>query len=260
MVGYPLGQGVALTQGHLYEKETIQRVPTLTVRLLGAEGASGAPIVDDGGHVAGVLQSGLGGSDVLGQQTAGVVEAIDLASWWGGWKIAPSLCRAYPTGGLPACAPPPASTAPAALAVPGAPFPTAAARQSVPYDVRGCWLQETGDRWNAVDSGAAISALSRTALVARPRSYWVVLALGQGAPSSLVVGAKLVNPQGFTSGDAAFLIAPGDPHGAASLDWASAATRRGLAFTDPWLGTVGRWRVHFSLPNGDTCDVAFTVS
>jgi V8-like Glu-specific endopeptidase len=259
MVGYPLGQGVALTQGHLYAKETVQAVPTLSVRLLGAEGASGAPIVDAAGNVAGILQSGLGGADVLGQQTAGLVEAIDLPSWWGGWKVAPSLCRVYPAAGLPGCAPPPASTAPASRDVTGAPFATAADRGAVAYGVRGCWLQETGDRWSAVNRGDAITAVSRTSLVASPRAYWVVLALDGGAPDSLVVGAKLVNPQGLTSGDRAFTITPGDPKGAATLDWSSAATRRGLAFADPWLGTSGQWQVRFSLPDGQGCDVAFTV-
>lgn len=260
MVGYPLGQGVGLTQGHLYAKETLQAVPTLSVRLLGAEGASGAPIVDEAGNVTGILQSGLGGSDVLGQQTAGLVQAIDLPSWWGGWKIGRSLCRAYPAAGLPGCALPPASTTPATAELPGAPFATAADRAAASYGVHGCWLQQTGDRWSAVDSGDAITSVSRAALVASPRAYWVVLALDGDAPASLVVGAKLVNPQGLTSGDLAFTITPGDPKGAASLDWSSAATRRGLAFADPWLGTSGRWQVRFSLPDGQGCDVSFTVS
>jgi hypothetical protein len=210
--------------------------------------------------VTGILQSGLGGSDVLGQQTAGLVEAIDLASWWGGWKIAPSLCSAYPAAGLPSCVPPPASRGPATPGVEGAPFATPADRAAVSYGVRGCWLQETGDRWSDVNRGDAITAVSRAALVASPRAYWTVLALDGGAPTSLVVGARLVNPQGLTSGDVAFTITPGDPHGAATLDWSSAVTGRGLAFLDPWLGTSGRWQVRFSLPNGQGCDVAFTVS
>lgn len=260
MVGFPLGQGVSLTQGELYAKGPMQAVPTLSVRLLGAQGASGAPIVDDAGNVAGILQTGLGGSDVLGQQTAGLVQAIDLPSWWGGWKIEPSLCRAYAAAGLPGCAAPPASATPTAADVPGAPHATAADRPAVAYGVRRCWLQETGDRWSAVNSRDAIVAVSRAALVASPRAYWAVLALGGGAPAPLVVGARLVNPQGLTSGELAFTITPGAPKGAASLDWSSAAAPRGLAFADPWLGTSGRWQVRFSLPNGQGCDVAFTVS
>ena len=34
--------------------------PILAVRMLGAEGASGAPFIDDSGRVVGILQLGLG--------------------------------------------------------------------------------------------------------------------------------------------------------------------------------------------------------
>jgi V8-like Glu-specific endopeptidase len=123
MLGHPLGNDISLTQGKLLSKHHLNRVPLLIIDLLGAEGASGSPIVDNSGHVVGVLQLGLGGKDILGQRTSGVVAGIDLSSWWGsGHKVEQTLCHAYPRGGIPNCgknpAPSPAPTPPAPPAVP----------------------------------------------------------------------------------------------------------------------------------------------
>ena len=107
MVGHPLGNQLALTQGKLMEHTRYKGVPEVEVRLLSAEGASGSPFLDDEGRVVGILQTGLGSKDVLGQETAGVVLGIDLSEYWDGaaWL---TLCRAYPTGGIPECSPTPA--------------------------------------------------------------------------------------------------------------------------------------------------------
>jgi hypothetical protein len=100
-LGHPLGNDLSITQGHVYAKGQQLGIPMLAVRLLGAEGASGAPFVDDTGAVAGILQLGLGKSDALGQRTSGIVLGIDLPSWWS--TVRADLCRAYPNGGVLYC-------------------------------------------------------------------------------------------------------------------------------------------------------------
>jgi hypothetical protein len=70
--------------------------------MLGAEGASGAPFIDDAGRVVGILQQGLGSEDVLGQRTAGVLVGLDLVRWWGP-RARLDLCKAYPKGGIAGC-------------------------------------------------------------------------------------------------------------------------------------------------------------
>jgi S1-C subfamily serine protease len=102
-LGHPLGSNISLTQGHVIAKLAYRGIPLLAVRLLGAEGSSGSPFVDDKGNVVGILQYGLGSKDVIGQYTSGVVEGIDLASWWSG-ATRKSLCRYYRNGGIPGCA------------------------------------------------------------------------------------------------------------------------------------------------------------
>ena len=76
--------------------------------MLGAEGASGSPFIDDQGRVVGLLQLGLGSKDVLGQRTSGVLVGLDLVRWWGP-RARLDLCRAYPNGGIAGC---PGSTPP----------------------------------------------------------------------------------------------------------------------------------------------------
>jgi hypothetical protein len=97
VIGHPLGQDLAETQGKVMFRSHGQ----IYVRVLGAEGYSGAPIVDDAGDVVAILQDGYGGKDVLGQRTAGVVSGYDFSSRWAAWRH--SLCKAYPTGGIPSC-------------------------------------------------------------------------------------------------------------------------------------------------------------
>ena len=104
MVGYPLGNRLSLNQGKIIERGTVDGAPLLAVRMLGAEGASGAPLIDDAGRVVGILQVGLGSEDILGQRTAGVLVGLDLARWWGP-RARLDLCRSYPKGGIAGCLP-----------------------------------------------------------------------------------------------------------------------------------------------------------
>ena len=91
MVGYPLGNRLSLNQGTIIWIGTVKGAPLLAVRMLGAEGASGAPFIDDLGRVVGILQIGLGSKDVIGQRTSGVVEGLDLVRWWGPTRAARPL-------------------------------------------------------------------------------------------------------------------------------------------------------------------------
>jgi hypothetical protein len=106
-LGHPLGSDISLNQGTVVEKGRYFGVPMLAVRLLAAEGGSGSPLVDGKGNVVGILQIGLGGKDILGQRTSGVILGIDLPSWWPTARV--SLC-AYKYGGIPGCGGTPMST------------------------------------------------------------------------------------------------------------------------------------------------------
>ena len=142
MVGHPLGNGISLNQGPVIERLTNSGIPLLAVRMLGAQGASGSPFVDNAGRVAGILQIGLGSIDVLGQRTSGVLVGIDLARWWGS-SILRDLCRGYPEGGIPSCgsdssgtsnSPPPHSPKPPAVPKPP---------RSTPLAVQDCWASSS---------------------------------------------------------------------------------------------------------------------
>ena len=105
MLGHPLGtQAFGLAPDGSSPSGISTRSRSCLIDLLGAEGASGSPIVDDGGHVVGVLQAAFGGKDYFGQRTAGAIVGIDLASWWlSGHRVTLTLCRAYPHGGISGC-------------------------------------------------------------------------------------------------------------------------------------------------------------
>jgi hypothetical protein len=102
MVGYPLGNRLSLNQGKIIRRWTLDGAPVMVVKMLGAEGASGAPYIDDSGRVVGILQVGLGSKDIVGQRTAGVLYGLDLVRWWGP-QARLDLCRAYPHGGIAGC-------------------------------------------------------------------------------------------------------------------------------------------------------------
>jgi hypothetical protein len=102
MVGHPLGHSVSLTQGRIIARRVVEGVPLIFVNLLGAEGASGSAFVDGKADVVGILQQGLGGKDVLGERTAGVVLGIDLSAIWTR-SFERAVCHAYPRGGILTC-------------------------------------------------------------------------------------------------------------------------------------------------------------
>lgn len=102
MVGYPLGNRLSLNQGKIIARGKEHGAPLLAVRMLGAEGASGSPFIDNDGRVVGILQRGLGSEDVLGQRTAGVLVGLDLVRWWGP-RARLDLCHAYANGGIAGC-------------------------------------------------------------------------------------------------------------------------------------------------------------
>jgi S1-C subfamily serine protease len=98
-LGHPLGMDLALTQGKVMFRTHRQ----IFVRLLGAEGESGSPLVDGHGNVVAILQQGWSqGTDLIGQRTAGVVSGYDFSSRWATWRR--DLCHAYPFGGIADCA------------------------------------------------------------------------------------------------------------------------------------------------------------
>jgi len=112
-LGHPLGSRISLNQGKIIRLLTVDGIPVMVVDMLGAEGGSGSPFVDDQGRVVGVVQIGLGGKDILGQRTSGVIAGIDLARAWGR-RAGSLLCRAYPRGGIPSCSRATAPSSPAA--------------------------------------------------------------------------------------------------------------------------------------------------
>jgi hypothetical protein len=121
MVGYPLGNRLSLNQGKLIARGRVSGAPLMEVQMLGAEGASGAPFIDDEGRVVGILQIGLGSKDIFGQRTSGVLLGLDLVRWWGP-RARLDLCHAYPNGGIAGCPntskpspPPPPATTPVSV-------------------------------------------------------------------------------------------------------------------------------------------------
>jgi len=141
MVGYPLGNRLSLNQGKIIDRAKVRGAPLLAVRMLGAEGASGSPFIDDQGRVVGILQIGLGSKDVLGQRTSGVLVGLDLVRWWGPHARL-DLCRAYPSGGIAGC--------PGATPRPSPP-PTAAIK------VTSAYLSASEDGSNAQTSYASVA-------------------------------------------------------------------------------------------------------
>lgn len=241
MIGHPLGTDISLTQGKLLGRVRYHTVPLMLIRMLGAAGSSGSPIVDNGGHVVGVLQLGLGGAE-----TSGLVEGIDLPSWWGsGHKILLTLCRAYPKGGVPGC-----STTTKPPPPPPPPPPTA-------YTINSCWLQAIGDG-TAHPETAITTVAASDLLAAGPANYRVYYQLSIPAPSDLAANLTLDEPNGT-----AFATLPGTwqtgiTYIYTSLGWTFADGT--FFFQNPTLTGQGQWSATVSLPNGATCSAAFFVT
>jgi hypothetical protein len=235
-LGHPLGTSISLTQGHVVDKGKLQGIPTLAVRLLGAEGASGSPLVDNLGNVVGILQKGLGGKDALGQRTAGLILGIDLSSWWPTSET--DLCIAYAAGGVPGCG---------ALKPPAAP-------------VYACWIQDSGGSVNRTN---AVTSLSLADLLARgPENFWGVLSLAapKAAPVAIEgVGTTLTAPNGVQLTGQPLEWAAGSPTAERGMDWrfpdGGLFLQRGETTPAP-----GTWTMTWSLPGGQTCSTTFTVT
>ena len=99
--GYRAGAKPTLAQGTLAWSGARAGAPLLAVKAGAAAGVDGAPLFDDEGLVAGIVQVGRGARDVPGSKT-GVVEGLDLVRWWGLARA--DLCRVYVKGGIPSCA------------------------------------------------------------------------------------------------------------------------------------------------------------
>jgi Trypsin-like peptidase domain len=129
LVGYPLGSRLSLNQGKIVWRGTHKGAPVMEVRMVSAEGASGAPYIDDQGRVVGIHQFGLFPKNSPGAETSGYVAGLDLVRWWGPHARL-DLCRAYPNGGIAGC---PNSTPPP----PGPPLSVTVTDAWLSYDQAG---------------------------------------------------------------------------------------------------------------------------
>jgi hypothetical protein len=236
MIGHPLGTEISLTQGRLLARIRNHGVPLMAIRMLGAAGSSGSPIVDDGGHVVGVLQLGLGSGE-----TSGVSLGIDLPSWWGsGHAVAKTLCTAYPLGGVPGC--------PGTKPTP--PPPPA-------YAFSGCWLQPLGD--NTAHQETATTTVAGADVLAAGAANWrLYYQLSVAAPTALPISLTFSEPNG-----AVFETDPGTWDSGISYlftDLAWTFPDGTLFFQSPAVTGSGIWTAKMTLPNGSNCSVAFTVS
>jgi Trypsin-like peptidase domain len=251
IIGHPLGLGLSLTQGTLVLKHHFNGVPMLFIRLLGAQGSSGSPIVDNTGSVVGVLQLGFGGGE-----TSGLMAGVDLSSWWGnGHKVAQTLCHAYPNGGIANC------TSPTPPTAPPTPTPTPPPPPAPTYTIAGCWVQNTGASWANVSPSGSTSTFATSDLLANgPSNYWTVLQL-TAAPQTVISGVTLalIAPNGVASTSAPFDWTAGDPDWAYALDWTSNTTGA-YFFQDPAFLPPQQWIFRWQFPNGLSCDAPFIVT
>jgi hypothetical protein len=248
-VGYPLGNRLSLNQGKIIWRGQSRGAPLLAVKMLGAEGASGAPFIDDDGRVVGILQVGLGSVDALGQRTAGVLMGLDLVRWWGP-RARLDLCHAYPHGGIAGC---PGGTPTPTPTPPGNPAPDPA------YTVESCSVQYTAGSWSNVTSPDGAPLFSGAELLANgPNNYWSVVSLASAA-SKVIHGVivSLIDPSGLVSSTDPFDWAAGQSQTAEPLGWTIATG--GFFFQDPAFPLPQSWTVEWSFPDGELCDAPFSV-
>jgi S1-C subfamily serine protease len=98
-VGHPLGEDVSAISGRVIGRAAGQH---LVLRMLGAQGVSGGPIVDAVGDVVGLVNFAYGLPGALtGAAVSDNAFAYDLSSRWGGWRQ--TLCKTYRYGGIADC-------------------------------------------------------------------------------------------------------------------------------------------------------------
>lgn len=246
MLGHPLGNRLSMTQGPLFARFWVGKVPVIAVRMLSAEGASGAPIVDDNGDVVGIVQVGLGKRDFLGQRTAGLILGIDLSAWWKG-RARINLCRAYPLGGIPGCQD----------SEPIDEDPETAPSQE--YAVEDCWIQHTGGSWDNVSPSRRISSATAAELSANgPANYWGVIVLSNAPAEPLQVTATFTAPNGSTWPRHTFTWESTWDRHALGMDWSWEDGR--WFYEQPESTGRGRWIVNWEFPDGQTCAYGFFVN
>lgn len=248
-VGYPLNHPLSLNQGKLVSRIRAHGAPLIAVKMLGAEGGSGSPFVDDRGRVVGILQVGLGSTDVLGERTTGVLLGLDLVRWWGP-RARLDLCRAYPHGGIAGC---PGSSPP-----PPPPPPPPPAKPHI----QQCWAQPVpaGSYWTP--DLAQTSFLGNDILTQGPTNFVEVAQLDASPTTSIAPGAvtlTLTQPNGqvfSTVTDNDWQV--GDDQNAYDFHWT--LTDGSLFFQHPDQTGSGAWTFSWTGPDGQTCSNQITVN
>lgn len=258
-VGYPLGNRLSLNQGKLIRRWTINRAPVIAVRMLGAEGGSGSAFIDDEGRVVGILQIGLGGKDILGQRTSGVLLGLDLVRWWGP-NARLDLCRAYPHGGIAGCTPPKPPPPPPTTTTTPPPPPPPTPPPAAPHVV-ACWAQYDAGGTSTWNPASATTTFSGADILARGAQNFAEIAQLNVAPTTDLtnVTLTLIAPNGTTFATAPF------------SDWRAGSTLGGfdfhwtfsdnsLFFQHPELTGTGTWTWRWTGPDGLTCTNTTTIS
>lgn len=245
MIGYPLGNRISLNQGKIIRRGRSAGVPLVAVKMLGAEGASGSPFVDDQGRVVGILQLGLGAEDVLGQRTAGVLVGIDLSTWWGP-DARRDLCRSYPNGGITGCTKTGGGAKPPAAPSPPSPPTTTPRPPTAPMALAlsECWVT-TSESWDP----------SAKAYTLRPdrQSIFVVTRFNRpsGSTDHVALRFELARPDGTRYGEGAW-----DESGKSFALYRVKWDLKGRGELPP---AGGEWKATVTLNDGTPCSYGVRV-
>jgi hypothetical protein len=247
--GYPLGHPLSLNQGKLVSRLKAHGAPLLAVKMLGAEGGSGSPFIDDRGRVVGILQIGLGSTDILGERTTGVLLGLDLVRWWGPHARL-DLCHAYPHGGIAGC---PSSTPPPPPPPPPAPKP----------HIDQCWAQPTPGGSSYWTPDLAQTTFLGNDILTQGASTFVEVAQLDSTPDAPIapnlVTLTLTQPNGQVFGTVTDNNwQTGDDQNAYTLDWTYADGR--LFFQHPEVAGSGAWTFTWTGPDGQTCSNEIMVN
>ena len=135
------------------------------------------------------------------------------------------------------------------------PAPTSSA-----YQVSACWTQYTGGSWSAVNKPVPVATYDASDILARgPTNFWTVLTLSDFTKTTLSgVTVSLVEPSGKTFAKTTLDWPASEYRYADKFDWAF--TDGSLFFQKPSVTGQGTWTFHWSFPDGETCDAAFSVT